>query len=161
MEIEGSISIFGRSSRKKIGLKIQTSGELRESGEGWSRGRSEKEEGGGSSFFRSRRWKMGGGYSFFRPRRSKMGGSSFFGAGRSQKPPSSKSPLLFKEVAPPPVFCSIFGPLFGAEDPRWRVLRSSVPPGTDRRDRLRARDPARHRRIRIRIKLRRRRYRIA
>ena len=83
-----------RSSRRKIGEKMETSEKLRGSGEGGFRGiRKKKKE--CSSFFRPRRWN-GSAASFFRIRRLQMG------ILRSAEPEERRTPHIRRIL--PPIF---------------------------------------------------------
>ena len=109
--LEGQSRSSDRSSRWKIKLKIQTSGDMKGPGEGWSKGgegRKEEEEGGGFLILPVEKVEDGRGSSFFRPRRSKTGGPSISGIGRSKKPPHlRRTPPSSKKSHLPPVICPI------------------------------------------------------
>ena len=99
-------------------------------------GDRKKKKGEGFFILPAEKVKDGGRFFVFPALEIVDGGSSFFGAGRTKNPaphlrrrspPSSKKPPLSS------IFCPIFGTIFGAEDRRWGVLRSSGPKVEDQR----------------------------
>ena len=107
--VEGRSRSSDRSSRWKIELKIQTS-KAEKTWWGWSRGVGRRRKWEGSSFFRSRRWKM----------RSWVKDRGFYilqNRKIEELHQSSKDPSpIPEEVAPLSV------PFFEAEDRRWAAL---------------------------------------
>ena len=85
--IEGRSRFSDRSSKWKIGLKIETSEEAREPGEGWSEGGGSEEEEGGGWVLPAEKVEYGGWFFYLpAPKIEDRGGSSFFGAGRTKHP---------------------------------------------------------------------------
>lgn len=101
VRVEGRSQLSNRSSRWKINLKIQTSGEVRRTGKGWSEGELVGRIGRVLLIEQLKKWIC----------------FSSFEAGEWRTFP------LVIEQAPhlrrsPPI-PSIFGPILGAEDQRW------------------------------------------